>query len=78
MIRRTAEGQFVGWIPSLPGVTACGDNEDEIIHRLSREARALLDRIVARGLRLPTPAAPDTLPLGDRHGLYRRVLLVLG
>jgi len=77
LIRRTQDGQFVGWVPDLPGVAASGVSEAETVYRLSRDARALLDRIVARGLPPPAPSAADALPLGDRHGLYRRLLLVL-
>lgn len=77
LIRRTQDGQFVGWVPDLPGVTASGVSEAEIVYRLSRDARELLDKIVAKGLPLPTPSATDALPLGDRHGPYRRLLLVL-
>lgn len=78
LIRRTRDGEYVGWVPDLHGVSASGVSEAEVIYRLSRDARELLDKIVGRGLPLPTPSAPDTLPLGDRHGLYRRLLLVLG
>lgn len=77
LIRRTQDGQFVGWVPDLPGVTASGVSEAEIVYRLSRDARELLDKIIAKGLPLPAPSATDALPLGDRHGLYRRLLLVL-
>ena len=78
LIRRTQDGQYVGWIPDLHSVSASGVSEAEVIYRLSRDARELLDKIVARGLPLPAPTAADALPLGDRHGLYRRLLLVLG
>ena len=77
LIRRTEDGEFVGWVPDLPGVTASGVSEAEIVYRLSRDARELLDKILAKGLPPPAPSATDTLPLGDRHGLYRRLLLVL-
>jgi predicted RNase H-like HicB family nuclease len=78
LIRRTQDGQFVGWVPDLPGVTASGVSEAETIYRLSREARELLDKIVAKGLPLPAPSAADTMPLGDHRGPYRRLLLILG
>ena len=77
LIRRAQDGQFIGWVPDLPGVVASGVSEAEIVYRLSRDARQLLDKIVAKGLPLPAPCAADALPLGDRHGLYRRLLLVL-
>lgn len=78
LIRRTPDGQFVGWIPDLPGVMAAGASEAETVYRLSRDGRQLLDKIVAKGLPLPAPSASDALPLGDRHGPYRRLVLVLG
>jgi predicted RNase H-like HicB family nuclease len=78
LIRRTADGEFVGWVPDLPGVGASGASEAEVIYRLSRDARELLDKIVAKGLALPAPSATDALPLGDQRGPYRRLLLVLG
>lgn len=77
LIRRTRDGQFAGWVPDLPGVVACAASEAEIVNRLSRDARELLDKIVAKGLPQPSPSASDALPLGDRYGLYRRLLLVL-
>jgi predicted RNase H-like HicB family nuclease len=77
LIRRTPDGQFVGWVPDLPGVEASGVSEAEIVYRLSRDARELMDKIIAKGLPLPVPSATDALPLGDRHGLYRRLLLFL-
>jgi predicted RNase H-like HicB family nuclease len=77
LIRRTRDGDFVGWVPDLPSVAASGVSEAEIIYRLSRDARELLDKIVAKGLPPPTPSTADALPLGDRQGLYRRLLLVL-
>ena len=78
LIRRTRDGEYIGWVPDLHGVSASGVSEAEVIYRLSRDARELLDKIVARGLPPPEPTAADALPLGDRHGLFRRLLLVLG
>jgi predicted RNase H-like HicB family nuclease len=78
LIRHAQDGQYVGWMPDLPGVTASGVSEAEIIYRLSRDARQLLDRIVAKGLPLPRPSGADELPLGDPRGRYRRLLLDLG
>jgi predicted RNase H-like HicB family nuclease len=78
LIRRTKGGDFAGWVPDLPGIAASGVSEAEVIYRLSRDARELLGRIVAKGLPLPEPSATDALPLGDHVGPYRRLLLVLG
>jgi hypothetical protein len=30
LIRRTREGEFVGWVPDLHGVTAAGRSEDHV------------------------------------------------
>lgn len=78
LIRHAQDGHYVGWVPDLPGVVASGVSEAEIIYRLSRDARELLDKIVAKGLPLPRPTAADELPLGDQRGRYRRLLLILG
>ena len=78
LIRRTSDAELVGWVPDLPGITASGVAEEELIRRISCDAKELLHRIVARGLPLPAPSPSDELPLGDRHGPYRRLLLVLG
>ena len=77
LIRRTHDGCLVGWVPDLPGVQACGQLEDEIVRELSRLARELIARIASRGLSLPRPSLTDSLPLGDRQGRYRRLLLVI-
>jgi len=78
LIRNTEDGQYVGWVPDLPGVMASGVSEAEIMYRLSRDAREIRDKIVAKGLPLPKPSTADELPLGDRRGRYRRLLLDLG
>ena len=67
---------MVGWIPDLPGVTAAGLVEDDVIRELSRAARALLEKITDKGLPLPKPSPAGELPLGDHIGRYRRLLLV--
>ena len=78
LIRHAQDGHYVGWVPDLPGVMASGVSEAEIVYRLSRGARELLDKIVAKGLPLPRPSTADDLPLGDHRGRYRRLMLDLG
>jgi predicted RNase H-like HicB family nuclease len=78
LIRSTREGELVGWVPDLPGVTASGVAEDEVVGQLSRHALELLHRIVAKGLPIPVPSPADAFPLGDHMGPYRRLPLVLG
>jgi predicted RNase H-like HicB family nuclease len=77
LIRRTADGEFVAWIPDLPGICAAGPNENEVVRELSRGARECLRKIAGKGLPSPKATPADELPLGDRVGLYRRVLLLL-
>ena len=77
LIRRAFDGLLVGWIPDLPGVMASSMLEEDIKRDLSRGARELLDKMTSKGLPLPKPSPADELPLGDRAGRYRRLLLVL-
>ena len=78
LIRRAQDGLMVGWIPDLPGVTASGLVEDDVIRDLSRGARALLEKMIDKGLAPPKPSPSGELPLGDHFGRYRRLLLVFG
>jgi hypothetical protein len=78
LIRRTQDGLLVGWIPDLPGVTVTGVADHEVLRGLSRNARDLLRKMAIKGLPLPRPSPADDLPLGDRAGPYRRLLLILG
>jgi predicted RNase H-like HicB family nuclease len=77
LIRRARDGRFVAWIPDIPGITAVGPDEDQVIRELSRSARECLHKIVRKGLPPPATSPADDLPLGDHIGLYRRVLLIL-
>jgi predicted RNase H-like HicB family nuclease len=77
LIRKAEDGRFVAWVPDLPGVTAAGPNEDEVLRELSRSAREFLCKMIAKGLPLPATSPVDELPLGDRAGRYRRLLLIL-
>ncbi len=78
LLRRAQDGRIVGWIPDLPGITASGQAEDDVIRQLSREARTLIEKITTKGLPLPKSSPAGELPLGDHFGRYRRLLLVLG
>ncbi len=78
LIRCTKEGLLVGWVPDLPGVTAASFVEEDVVRELRLSARELLRKIAARGLPRPRSSPADALPFGDRHGPYRRTLLVLG
>jgi hypothetical protein len=76
LIRRAQDGLMVGWIPDLPGIMASGMQEDDIVRELSKGARALLDKMIGKGLLPPKPSSAGELPLGDPRGRYRRLLLV--
>ena len=78
LIRSTREGLLVGWVPDLPGVTASSFVEEDVVRELSRDARDLLRKIARKGLPTPRSSPADSLPFGDHHGPYRRLLLVLG
>jgi hypothetical protein len=67
---------MIGWIPDLPGISASGMLEDDIIRELSKGARALLDTMIDKGMPPPKPSEAGELPLGDHRGRYRRLLLV--
>lgn len=77
LIRRAEDGRFVAWVPDLPGVTAAGSSEDEVLRELSRSARERLHEMIIKGLPLPATSPVDELPHGDRAGRYRRLLLIL-
>jgi predicted RNase H-like HicB family nuclease len=76
LIRRARDGQMVGWIPDLPGITASSQVEDDVIRELTQAARVLLAKMIDKGLSLPKPSPSGELPLGDHFGRYRRLLLV--
>jgi predicted RNase H-like HicB family nuclease len=42
LIEREDDGRFVAWVPDLPGVTATGLTEEEVLRGLSRSARQCL------------------------------------
>jgi hypothetical protein len=49
-------GPRAGLIPDLPGVTACGLVEDDVIRDLSKGAQALLEKMIDKGLAPPKPS----------------------
>ena len=76
LIRHSQDGLMIGWIPDLPGITATGAVEEDIMHSLWDDARVLLDKMINKGLPPPKPTPVEDLPLGDHRGRYRRLLLV--
>lgn len=77
LIWRAGDGRIVGSVPDLPGVTACGFSEAEMLRDLSRTAQEHLRDRNARGLPPPAATPPDALTHDDGAGVYRRLLLIL-
>jgi predicted RNase H-like HicB family nuclease len=77
IIERTGDGHFHGWIPDLPGVTADGVTEKEIIDRLFREVRDCLRNLILTGASVPRPRPIDEPPASAAVRKVRRLLLVI-
>ena len=77
LIERDEDGRFLGWIPDLPGATATGVTEDEVLHRLSESARQRLHDFLVSG-QPPPPARPaGALPSSEGRREVRRLLLII-
>ena len=78
LIERADDGRFVGWVPDLPGATASGQTEDEVLQQLSRNTRERLHDLLMSGQQ-PPPARPvDALPSSEGRREVRRLLLIIG
>lgn len=78
LIERTDDGRFVGWVPDLPGATAIGRTEDEVVHQLTRSTRQHLHDLLMSGQQ-PPPARPaEKLPSSEGRQEIRRLLLIIG
>jgi predicted RNase H-like HicB family nuclease len=78
IIERGGDGHFHGWVPDLPGVTADGGTEKEVVDRLFREVRNCLRNLILTGTPLPVPRPAEELPIGDSATCeIRRLLLVV-
>jgi predicted RNase H-like HicB family nuclease len=77
IIERDDDGQFVGWIPDLPGVTAEGATEAEVLRTLAATARQCLRDLLMSGEPLPSARPAGELPptVGARG--HRRLLLII-
>jgi len=72
-----AEGHFWGWVPDLPGVSADGLTEQEVVDRLARGVRECLGNLIVTGQPLPRPRRPEQLPRRDGARELRRLLLII-
>lgn len=76
IIERIDDGSFTAWVPDLPGVTADGATEEEVLQRVFRNARECLRNLIVTGQ--PLPAARPLEELPQRHAReFRRLLLVI-
>ena len=77
IIERDGDGHFVGQIPDLPGLSAAGLTEDEVIKQLSQIARQRLHEMIMMALPFPEPS-PITGHLdGKKERWCRPVLLII-
>ena len=76
IIERTDDGSFTAWIPDLPGVTADGATEEEVLQRMFREARACLRNLIVNGQPLPEARHIEELPKRSKRE-FRRLLLII-
>ena len=76
IIERTEDGSFSAWVPDLPGVTADGTTEQEVLQRVFHNARECLRSLVVTGQSLPTARPVEELPQRDERE-FRRLLLII-
>jgi predicted RNase H-like HicB family nuclease len=78
LFERDADGCVMAWVPDLPGVTAYGVTEDEVLHELSRRARECLRTLILDGKPIPSARPVDQLPRRQGQREFRRLLLIIG
>ncbi len=76
IIERNDDGGFEAWVPDLPGVTACGATEEEVLQRVFGNARECLRNLIVTGQPLPVARALEELPQRERRE-FRRLLLII-
>lgn len=76
IIERTEDGSFTAWVPDLPGVTADGATEEEVLQRVFRNARECLRNLIVTGQSPPEARPLEELPQRDRRE-FRRLLLII-
>lgn len=77
IIERTEDGGFSAWVPDLPGVTADGATEEEVLHRLFRNVRECLRSLIVSGYPVPEVRSLEEVPRRDRAREFRRLLLII-
>ena len=77
LIERAEDGRFVGWVPDLPGTTASGLTEDEVVRRLSTNTRQRLHDLLMSGQQPPPPRPAEQLPVSEARQQIRRLLLII-
>ncbi|MBM3647549.1 MAG: hypothetical protein FJX11_07140 [Alphaproteobacteria bacterium] len=75
LIDREDDGGFTGWIPDLPGISACGRTEQDVYQRLFADARECIHQLIMTGQPLPTARPVSALP--QEPTAYRRLLFVI-
>ncbi len=78
LIEREDDGRFVGWVPDLPGATASGRTEDEVVHQLSEATRQRLRDLLMSGHPPPPARRVEELPASEDRREIRRLLLIIG
>ena len=77
IIERTEQGGFAAWVPDLPGVSAGGATEEEVLHGVFRLARERLRNLIVSGTPLPRARPVEELPRGTTGRHFRQLLLVI-
>lgn len=77
IIERGEDGHFWGWVPDLPGVSADGLTEKEVVDRLVGGVRECLRNLIVTGEPVPRPRPPEELPRRDGARELRRLLLII-
>jgi len=76
IIERADDGCFTAWVPDLPGVTADGETEAEVLRRVFRSARECLRNLIVISQPLPEARPLEELPQRQERE-FRRLLLVV-
>ena len=57
IVIETADANFSGYVPDLPGCVATGANPEEVARELGEAIRFHIEGLIADGLPVPPPAA---------------------